>query len=79
MPERSEHDAAQMELHRLRAALRNANREIAAKQHEIQRLNEALAITQTKLDESWDQLRTLRNSVSWRVTMPLRLGTRGNQ
>lgn len=79
MPEHSEQDSAQMELHRLRAALRNANREIAVKQHEIQRLNEELSIKQTKLEESWDQLRVLRNSVSWRVTMPLRLGTRGDR
>lgn len=79
MSEHHEEDAEKIELHRLRAALRNANLQIAANQQEIQRLNEELASVRAKLEDSWEHLRMVRRSLSWRLTAPLRLGTRGDR
>jgi hypothetical protein len=46
---------------------------------ELRRLEEELTVTRNDLLEAWNQLRTMRRTLSWRVTAPLRVVRRGTR
>jgi hypothetical protein len=56
------------------AALRPRATELEA---ELRRLDEELTVTRNDLLEAWAQLRSMRHTLSWRITAPLRLVRRG--
>jgi hypothetical protein len=56
------------------AALRPRTAELQA---ELSRIEEELTVTRNDLLEAWEQLRSMRRTVSWRLTTPLRLVRRG--
>jgi hypothetical protein len=52
------------------AALRPRTGELEA---ELRRVEEELTVTRNDLLESWEQMRAMRHTLSWRITAPLRL------
>lgn len=65
-------DEKEEELRRIQAALRRLRRELAEVSQEREVLGAQLDTANGRLLESWEQIRLMRRSVSWRLTTPLR-------
>jgi hypothetical protein len=61
------------ELRRVQAALRWSQSELAEVGRRAASLEQELASTNGRLLESWEQIRLMRRSVSWRLTAPIRV------
>ncbi len=62
------------EVRMLRAALRESRRELREVAGRVQALETELSSTQGRLLDAWHHIRGMRNTVSWRITTPLRAG-----
>ncbi len=60
------------DLRLLRSSLRAAEQEISELRERNEHLEKDLRLAKRKLEDSWEQLETLRHSTSWRLTAPLR-------
>lgn len=60
------------ELRRAQAALRRSQEQLAELARRTEALEKELASTNGRLLESWEQIKLMRRSVSWRVTAPIR-------
>lgn len=60
------------EARRLQAALRWSQEQLAEVGRRVEVLEKELASANGRLMESWEQIRLMRRSVSWRVTAPIR-------
>jgi hypothetical protein len=56
----------------LRAELARRGDEVAELRERLAELQEELGETRNDLLESWEQIRLMRKTVSWRVTRPIR-------
>lgn len=61
------------EVLRLRAALRQSQRELSVLGHRVTELEDELERKSAVLEGAWAQLDVLRHSTSWRITAPIRL------
>lgn len=62
------------ELRTMRAALRESRTEVARLAGQVQTLEAELNSTRGRLLDAWEHIRGMRNTVSWRLTTPLRAG-----
>lgn len=62
------------EVRTLRAALKDSRRELRELAGRVQALESELSSTQGRLLDAWQHIRGMRNTVSWRITTPLRAG-----
>ena len=60
------------ELRRAKAALRRSQEQLAEVGRRAAALERELASADGRLKESWDQIRLMRASISWRLTTPIR-------
>ena len=60
------------ELRRAKAALKRSQEQLAEVGRKAARLERELASVNGRLMESWEQIRLMRASVSWRLTAPIR-------
>ena len=60
------------ELRRTQAALRRSQEQLAEVGRRAASLERELASVNGRLKESWEQIRLMRASVSWRLTAPIR-------
>lgn len=66
-------DARADEVRVLRAALKDARKQIGELSTDLLELGSELQSTQGRLIDAWSHVRSMRNTVSWRVTTPLRV------
>lgn len=62
------------EVRALRASLRDSRRDLRELAGRVQELEIELSSTQGRLLDAWQHIRGMRNTVSWRITTPLRAG-----
>lgn len=62
------------EVRLLRSTLREARAEMAVLARELEATRRELSTTQGRLLDAWEHIRRMRNTVSWRLTTPLRVG-----
>lgn len=62
------------EIRTLRAALKDSRNELRELAGRVQALERELSSTQGRLLDAWQHIRGMRNTVSWRITTPLRAG-----
>ena len=60
------------ELRRSQAALRRSHEQLAEVGRRAASLERELTSATGRLEESWEQIRLMRNSISWRLTAPIR-------